>query len=160
MSTIEVKDVNRGLEWRGWFSSSLELGRANQAPLDTVVGNVWWGNVYSWMLWSHSKGLYSNRLSQIFSFYLILSDCFRLQTVRRFPTGTHLSHNLHISQTHVCLMANLILLNLTLFLIVHFCAMHGYAATHMHFPHVMLLFHSATAIWLHHVSNPCYVCPR
>ena len=111
---------------------------------------------YSWMLWSHSRGLYSNRLSQIFSFYLILSDCFRLRTVRRFPTGTHLSHNLHISQTHVCLMANLILLNLTLFLIVHFCAMHGYAATHMCFPHVMLLFHSATTIQLHHVINPCY----
>ena len=41
-----------------------------------------------------------------------------------------------ISQTCVCLMANLVLLNLTLFLTVHFCAVHGYAATHMHHPHV------------------------
>ena len=42
-----------------------------------------------------------------------------------------------ISQTHVCLMANLILLNLTLFLTVHFCAVHGYAATHMCITHVL-----------------------
>ena len=33
-------------------------------------------------------------------------------------------------------MVNLVLLNLTLFLTVHFCAMHGYAATHMCIPHV------------------------
>ena len=45
------------------------------------------------------------------------------------------------SQTRVCLMANLIPLNLTLFLIVHFHAVHGYVATHMHITHVMLLFH-------------------
>ena len=65
-----------------------------------------------------------------------------------------------ISQTCVCLMANLVLLNLTLFLTVHFCAVHGYAATHMHPPHVMLPFHSATAMWLYHVFNLCYACPR
>ena len=33
-------------------------------------------------------------------------------------------------------MANLVLLNLTLFLTVHFCAVHGYAAIHMCFTHV------------------------
>ena len=33
-------------------------------------------------------------------------------------------------------MVNLVSLNLTLFLTVHFHAVHGYAATHMHFPHV------------------------
>ena len=49
---------------------------------------------------------------------------------------THLSHDLHIPQTHVCLVANLVLLNLTLSLIVHFHAVHGYAATHMHITHV------------------------
>ena len=57
-------------------------------------------------------------------------------------------------------MANLVLLNLTLFLTVHFCAVHGYAATHMHITHVMLLFHSATTMWLHHVIHLCYACPR
>ena len=50
---------------------------------------------------------------------------------------THLSHALFtISQTRACLMANLVLLNLTLFLTVHFCAVHDYAATHMHITHV------------------------
>ena len=34
-------------------------------------------------------------------------------------------------------MANHVLLNLTLFLTVHFCAVHGYAATHMHITHVL-----------------------
>ena len=41
-----------------------------------------------------------------------------------------------LSQTHVCLEANLIPLNLTLFLTVHFCAVHGYAATYVCTPHV------------------------
>ena len=41
------------------------------------------------------------------------------------------------SQTCVHLMANLVLLNLTLFLTVHFRAVHGYAATHMHITHVL-----------------------
>ena len=34
-------------------------------------------------------------------------------------------------------MANLVLLNLTLFLTVHFRAVHGYAATHMRITHVL-----------------------
>ena len=42
-----------------------------------------------------------------------------------------------ISQTRVRLMANLVSLNLTLFLTVHFCAVHGYAATHMCITHVL-----------------------
>ena len=37
-----------------------------------------------------------------FSLFFILSDNFRLQTVRRLPTGTHLSHTLHHS-TNMCL---------------------------------------------------------
>ena len=48
-------------------------------------------------------------------------------------------------------MTNLVLLNLTLSSTVHFCAVHGYAATHMHITHAMLLFHSATTMQLHHV---------
>ena len=61
--------------------------------------------------------------------------------------GTHLSHTLFILQTHVCLMVNLVLLNLTLFLTVHFCAVHGYAATHMCPSHV----HTFSSI----LSPPC-----
>ena len=34
-------------------------------------------------------------------------------------------------------MANPVLLNLTLFLTVHFCAVHGYAAIHMHITYVL-----------------------
>ena len=63
----------------------------------------------------------------------------------------HLSHTLHIFTAHVCLMANLMSSNLTLFLTIHLHAMHGYAATHMHITHVMLPFHSTTIIWLPHV---------
>ena len=48
------------------------------------------------VLQSHSKGLCFNGLSQFSFFHLILSDHFRLQTVRRFSTRTHLSHALHI----------------------------------------------------------------
>ena len=35
--------------------------------------------------------------------------------------------------------------------------MHGYAVTHMHITHVMLLFHSATAVQLPHVT-PILIC--
>ena len=66
-----------------------------------------------------------------------------------------------ISQTHVCLMVNPILLNLILFLTVHFRAVYGYAATtHAHYTCSMLLFHSATVMWLHHIFNLCHACPR
>ena len=53
------------------------------------------------VLRSHHRRLYSNGLSQFFSFHLILSDCFRLRTVRRFSMRTHLSHNLHHFTKHV-----------------------------------------------------------
>ena len=61
----------------------------------------------------------------------------------------------------MCLpLTNLVLLNLTLFLTVHFHAAHGYAATHMRITHVMLLFHSATAMQLHYVFNLHYACSK
>ena len=56
--------------------------------------------------------------------------------MRRFSMRTHLSHALHTFITCVCLEANLVPSNLTLFLTVHFHAVHGYAATHMCTPHV------------------------
>ena len=67
-----------------------------------------------------------------FSLFFILSDHFRLQIVRKFPMNslwelTYLT-SFTIPQIHVCLMVNLVSLNLTLFLTVHFCAVHGYAA--------------------------------
>ena len=55
------------------------------------------------------------------------------------------------SQTHVCLMENLMSSNLTLFLIVHFHAVHGYAATHMHITHV----HASIPFCHHHVIASC-----
>ena len=65
---------------------------------------------------------------------------------------SHLSHALHIFTTCVCLMANLMPSNLMLFLTVHLCAVHGYAATHMHITYFILLFHSATTMQLPYVS--------
>ena len=41
-----------------------------------------------------------------------------------------------------------------------FCAVHGYSATHMRITHVILLFHSATTMQLHHAFNLHYACPR
>ena len=89
------------------------------------------------LLWSHPKGLYLNGLGQFLTFHFILSNHFRLQTVRRFSMKTHLSHALHIFTNMCFLMADLVLLNLTLFLTVHFHAVHGYAATHMRITHVL-----------------------
>ena len=99
------------------------------------------------LLQSHSLRLLSNRLSQFFLFslsYLINSDfelwgdsLWELTYLTAFTT----------SQTCVYLMANLVPLNLTLFLTVHFCAMHGYAATHMCFPYV----HASSSI----LPPPC-----
>ena len=57
------------------------------------------------------------------------------------------------SQTHVCLMANLMPSNLTLFLTVHLCAVHGYATTYIHITCFTLLFHSATTMHLHHATS-------
>ena len=54
------------------------------------------------LLWSHLRDYTFNRLSQFFTLHLILSDCFRLQTVKRFSIKTHLSHTLH-HFTNICL---------------------------------------------------------
>ena len=88
------------------------------------------------LLWSHSRDYSFNGLKQLFSFasYLFTSD-FK-------PWGDSLWELTYLmpftfSQTRVCLMANLMPSNLTLFLTVHFCAVHGYAATYMHITHVL-----------------------
>ena len=114
-----------------WTCSS---GLSLTMPLIELVVGM---NVVNAVLRSHLGDYTFNRLSQFFSFHLILSNHFRLQTVRRFSmrTLTYLTP-FTISQTCVCLMANLVLLNLTLFLTVHFCAVHGNAATHMHITYV------------------------
>ena len=89
------------------------------------------------LLWSHPRGLHSNGLSQFFSFHLILSDRFRLRTVRRFSMRTHLPHALHLFMNMCWPHGELCSIKLkNLFLAVHFCAVHGYAATHMHITHV------------------------
>ena len=66
--------------------------------------------------------------------YLIISD-FKLWGDP--PWGLTYLMPFTISQTRVCLMVNLVLLNLNLFWTVHFHAMHGYTATHMHITHVL-----------------------
>ena len=54
------------------------------------------------VLQSHLRDYTFNGLSQFFTLHLILSDCFRLQTVKRFSIKTHLSHTLH-HFTNMCL---------------------------------------------------------
>ena len=54
---------------------------------------------------------------------------------------SHLSYIFHIFTTYACLMANLISTNLTLFLTVHFCAVHGYAVIYVA---LMTLLHAIT----------------
>ena len=91
-----------------------------------------------WMLQSHLRDYTFNGLSQIFSFSSYLIWSFQTSNHERLSMRTHLSHAFHhFTKTCVCLMANLVLLNLTLFLTVHFCAVHGYAATHMCITHVL-----------------------
>ena len=53
-------------------------------------------------LQSHPRDYTFNRLSQFFTFHLILSNHFRLWTMRRFSTRTNLSHDLH-HFTNTCL---------------------------------------------------------
>ena len=72
------------------------------------------------VLWSHLRDHSFNRLSQFFTLHLILSDHFRLQTMRRFSMRTHLSYALHYFTNTF-----------------HFRAVHGYAAAHMHITHVL-----------------------
>ena len=54
------------------------------------------------VLQSHLRDYTFNGLSQFFTFHPILSDHFRLHTVRRFSTRTHLSHTPH-HFTNMCL---------------------------------------------------------
>ena len=93
------------------------------------------------MLWSHLRDYsFNGHLTDFVNFslfilsYLIISDFElwgdSLQELTYLMPFT-------ISSTHVCLMANLVLLNLTLSLTVHFHAVHGYAATHMCITHVL-----------------------
>ena len=65
---------------------------------------------------------------------------------------THLFHALHTFTIHVCLMANLMPSNLTLFMTVYFHIVHGYAATYMHTPHA----HASLPFCHHHVVASCY----
>ena len=86
------KNLEKAKEWM-----KLNANKHCLAALDYTIGQQVW-----LVLWSHHKGLHSNRLSQLFSFHLILSDYFRPQTVRRFSMRTHLSHDLH-HFTNMCL---------------------------------------------------------
>ena len=66
-----------------------------------------------------------------------------------------------ISQTCVCLMVNLVLLKLNFILDSSFpCCAWLCCHTHAHHTCSMLLFHSATVMWLHHVINLRYACPK
>ena len=102
-----------------------------------------------------------NRLSQFFTFFLILSDHFKLQTMKRFSMRTHLFHAFH-HFTNMCLPHGKhcsIKLNFildSLFLCCAWLCCH----THAHPTYSMRLFHSATTMQLHHVLNLCHACPR
>ena len=93
------------------------------------------------------QGLHSKGLSQLFSFYLILSDHFRLRTMRRFSMRSHLPHDLH-HFTNTCLphgepcsiKPNLIFDGSFL------CCAWLCCHTHAHHTCSMLLFHSATTM--------------
>ena len=54
------------------------------------------------LLQSHPKGLHLMDLVNFSLVLLILSDYFRLQTMRRFSMRTHLSHTIH-TFTNMCL---------------------------------------------------------
>ena len=113
------------------------------------------------VLWSHLRDYTFNRLSQFFTFHLILSNHFRLQTVRRFSTRTHLSHAFHLF-TNTCLPHGKpcsIKLN---FILDSSFPGSAWLCCHTHAHHTcsMLLFHSATTMQLHHVINLHYACPK
>ena len=113
------------------------------------------------VLQSHLRDYTFNGLSQFFTFHLILSDRFRLWTMRRFSMRTHLSHALH-HFTNTCLPHGepcSIKLNLILDSSFPCCAWLC-CHTHAHHTYSMLLFHSVTAMRLHHVFNLHYACPR
>ena len=117
------------------------------------VSKVWW-ECYSPTHWNHTPMDLVN-----FSPFLILSNHFRLRTVRRFPKGTHLSHTLH-HFTNTCFPHGkpcFIKPNFILDSLLPCCA---WLCCHTHAFPSCSCFHSATAMWLHHVINLCYACPR
>ena len=99
--------------------------------------------------------------SPIFLFFSILSNCFRLQTVRRFPTGTYLSHTLHhfanmcLPHGEPCSIKPNFILDSSFPCCAWLCC-----HTHVHSPCLCFFFHCATAMWLHHAFNPHHACPR
>ena len=118
-------------------------------------------SIFRWgvVLRSYPQGLHLNGLSQFhFSSYLIVSDF--------EPWGNSLWELTYlttftISQTHVCLMAKPCSIKPNFILDSSFlcCAWLCYH-THVYHTCSMLLFHSATAMQLHHVINFCYACPK
>ena len=111
----------------------------------------YWSNRASYLLWSHLRDYSFNGLSQFSLFilsYLIIAD---FEPWGDSPQELTYLTPFTFSWTRVCLMANLVLLNLTLFLTVHFHAVHGYAATHMHITHV----HASLPFCHHHVVISC-----
>ena len=102
------------------------------------------------VLQSHLRDYTFNGLSQFFLF--ILSNHSDFEPWRDSPWELTYLTPFTFSQTCVCLMANLVLLNLTLFLTVHFHAVHGHAATHMRITHV----YASLPFCHHHVVASCY----
>ena len=110
-----------------------------------------------WMLRSHLRDYSFNRLSQFSLFHLILSDQFKLRTMRRFSMKTHLSHTLLLF-TNTCLPHGkpcFIKPNFILDSSFPCCA---WLCCHTHAP--SSCYASATTMWLHHAFNLCYACPR
>ena len=111
------------------------------------------------LLQSHSKGLHFNGLVNFFSF--ILSNYFRLWTMRSFSMGTHLPHTLH-TLTNTCsphgkpCSIKLKPYSWQFISVLRMAMLPHTSALHM----FMLLFHSATAMQLHHIINPLYAYPR
>ena len=84
----------------------------------------------------------------------ILSNHFRLQTVRRFSMRTHLSHDLHCFTNTQLSYGNPCSIKLNFILDSSFlCSAWLCCHTHVHHTCSMLLFHSATTMWLHHVIH-------
>ena len=103
------------------------------------------------LLQSHLRDHTFNGLNQFFTFHLILSNCFRLWTMRRFSTRTHLSHTLHIF-TNTCLPHGkpyAIKLNLILDSLSLYCAWLCY---HTHAHH---MFYASLSFCHYHVVISC-----
>ena len=123
-------------------------------------------NCRSWELSILGHKCYSPTLRDCFPMDLvnfslfISSNCFRLQTVKRFPTGTHLSHTLHhfinicLPHSKPCFIKPNLILDSSFpccaWLCCHTCTLHI----------LCFFFYSATAMWLHPVINLHYACSR